>query len=316
MKRVALVLGAGGTVGRAYHAGVLAALEHTLGWDARTADVIVGTSAGSITGTMLRLGVPASDLAGLATGAPLSDDGARLLERLMGGWPRLPSVPPLMWLRPLRPPTAALIVRAIRRPWAFRPDVAAMTLLPAGTIDPSERAAALHALVGEAWPDGLWVCTTRRSDGGRVVFGRPGSPPAPLARAVLASCAIPGYFTPVEIGGVEYVDGGVHSPTNASVLRSERLDVAVVVSPMSTAGGFAGADGPFRWSAHVRLQREAMRLQGNGTTVIQIEPGPASRAAMGLRPLAEDRSDRVVHAAFAETELEVGRIPATGRLAG
>ena len=62
MKRVGLVLGAGGVVGQAYHSGVLAALEHDLGWDPRTAEVIVGTSAGSITGTLLRLGVSAEDL--------------------------------------------------------------------------------------------------------------------------------------------------------------------------------------------------------------------------------------------------------------
>ena len=54
MTRVGLVLGGGGVVGQAYHAGVLAVLEHDFGFDARTADMIVGTSAGSITGTPLR----------------------------------------------------------------------------------------------------------------------------------------------------------------------------------------------------------------------------------------------------------------------
>ncbi|MPY93695.1 MAG: patatin-like phospholipase family protein, partial [Acidimicrobiia bacterium] len=57
MGRVALVLGAGGTVGHAYHAGTLAALGELTGWDARHADVVVGTSAGSIVGAMLRAGV-------------------------------------------------------------------------------------------------------------------------------------------------------------------------------------------------------------------------------------------------------------------
>ena len=50
MARVGLVLGAGGIVGQAYHAGVLAAIELDLGWDPREADVIVGTSAGSVVG--------------------------------------------------------------------------------------------------------------------------------------------------------------------------------------------------------------------------------------------------------------------------
>ena len=61
--KVAVVLGAGGTVGHAFHAGVLTALHDELGWDARRADLLVGTSAGSIVASMLRAGMPAADLA-------------------------------------------------------------------------------------------------------------------------------------------------------------------------------------------------------------------------------------------------------------
>ena len=75
MTRVGLVLGAGGVVGQAYHAGVLAALERELGWDPRSADVVVGSSAGSITGTLLRLGVTAGDLRPWPDGSPLSHAG-------------------------------------------------------------------------------------------------------------------------------------------------------------------------------------------------------------------------------------------------
>src|SRR5688500_669671 len=87
MARTGLVLGAGGIVGQAYHAGVLAALEHDLGCDPRTADVIVGSSAGSVTGTLLRLGVPASDLAAYAVEAPLSVDSEPIIEQLGGREP-------------------------------------------------------------------------------------------------------------------------------------------------------------------------------------------------------------------------------------
>lgn len=81
--RVGLVLGAGGVVGQAYHSGVLAALEHDYGWDPRTADVIVGTSAGSITGMLLRSGVPASELAAWTVKAPLTSEGA-VLRQILG----------------------------------------------------------------------------------------------------------------------------------------------------------------------------------------------------------------------------------------
>ncbi len=55
--RIGLVLGAGGSAGVAYHGAILGALEEATQWDPRTADIIVGTSAGAITGSMLRAGV-------------------------------------------------------------------------------------------------------------------------------------------------------------------------------------------------------------------------------------------------------------------
>ncbi len=152
-----------------------------------------------------------------------------------------------------------------------------MTLLPAGRIDLTDRARPLHEMVGDQWPDGLWICAVRRTDGARVVFGREGSPRAPLAAAVLASCAIPAYFAPVTIGGVEYFDGGVHSPTNADVLRRRPPDLVVVVSPMSAPRPLLGAaDSLLRWSAHRRLEREARRLERAGSVVVRIEPGASS----------------------------------------
>ncbi|MGH9081157.1 MAG: patatin-like phospholipase family protein [Acidimicrobiales bacterium] len=306
------MLGAGGTVGQAYHAGVLAALHHELGWDPRSAAVVVGSSAGSITGTLLRLGIAASDLVAIATGSPISSESASLVQRILPDATDLPSPPPGDWLRPWRFPTRALLLRTARRPWAFRPEVAAMTMLPAGRIDLTGRAAPLHTMVGHTWPDALWVCASRRSDGARVVFGRAGSPSAPLAAAVLASCAIPGYFAPVTIGGVEYFDGGVHSGTNADVLRTTGLDAVVVVAPMSTTRFPVGSpDALLRWASRRRLVRESRRLERGGSRVIRIEPGEASLKAMGLQPMSSTRSDRVTAEAYQETVrlIAEGRIP-------
>jgi NTE family protein len=303
---VGLVLGAGGVVGQAYQAGVLAALEREALWDPRDADIIVGTSAGSVTGAALRVGVPATDLAASTYGVPMSRKGGALLRRILPDESPLP-VPSMSSLfRRWNPPSPALIGRVARRPWAFRPEVAAMTLLPRGQIDISERARALHELVGDHWPEGLWICAARRADGGRVVFGRPGSPPAPLAEAVLASCAIPGYFRPITIAGTEYFDGGVHSITNADVLRTEQLDTVVVVSSMSASHGrSARPDSLLRWSVHRRLEREIGRLEAQGTRVIRLEPEMATRQAMGLWAMAEDRAPRVVEAAYEETRKRV-----------
>jgi NTE family protein len=300
---VGLVLGAGGVVGQAYQAGVLSALQRETGWDPRQASVVVGTSAGSVTGAALRVGVPATDLAASLYGVPTSRRGGAILRRILPADAEpLPTPSFGSLFRPWNLPSVDLLVRLARRPLAFRLDVAAMTMLPRGLIDISERARGLDDHMGSRWPDGLRICTVRRSDGARVVFGRDGAPPARLAAAVLASCAIPGYFRPVDIGGTEYVDGGVYSATNADVLRSDGLDLAVVISSMSAAHGSAnGADGWLRRTVHRRMEHEIARLEEAGTPVVRLEPGAASRRAMGLRAMAEDRGPRVIEAAYEET---------------
>ena len=79
---IGLVLGAGGVVGGAYHAGALAALAEAARWDARGADVIVGTSAGSIAGASLRAGLSGADQFARATSGDLSPEGARIIGDL------------------------------------------------------------------------------------------------------------------------------------------------------------------------------------------------------------------------------------------
>jgi len=82
--------------------------------------------------------------------------------------------------------------------------------------------------------------------------------------------------------------------------------VALVVAPMSTRRPRRRSpDGPLRWATHRRLDREARTLQSRGTMVVRFEPGPETLHAMGLRMMANDRSDRVVEAAVRETRAQV-----------
>jgi NTE family protein len=64
---------------------------------------------------------------------------------------------------------------------------------------------------------------------GKAVMFEQGS----VARAVHASCAIPGVFVPVEIGGRVFVDGGVTDPIPVELTRKKGADVviAVVIDP-------------------------------------------------------------------------------------
>jgi NTE family protein len=299
--RFGLVLGGGGVVGQAYHAGVLAALEHDLGFDARRAHVIVGTSAGSITGTLLRLGVSAEDLAAWTVKAPLSDDGDLLRQFAETPVPALSPLRPLSIIRrPLRLPGRHLLQRALVRPWEFRPLAAGMSLLAPGRHDIVEQLAALREVERPEWPEpALWICAVRRRDARRVTFGRYGAPQAPIHLAVAASCAVPGYFAPVRIGGRSYIDGGVHSPTNAAVLRGAGLDLVVVVSPMSGAAGWRPDFhvATRRHSARL-LKREVAALDAAGVRTVVFEPGPAELEVMSGDMMSRQRINEVLQQSF------------------
>jgi NTE family protein len=301
MTRVGLVLGGGGVVGQAYHSAVLAVLEHDLGFDARTADMIVGTSAGSITGTLLRLGVSPEDLAAWTVKAPLSGD-AEVLHRLSttAVTPLDPFNPLHLLRRPLRLPGPHLLHRALTRPLQFRPLAAGMTLLAPGEHDVEEQLGALRELEKAAWPEpDLWICAVRRRDGRRVVFGRPGSPEATIHLAVAASCAVPGYFAPVRIGDRNYIDGGVHSPTNAAVLRGAGLDVVVVISPMSGPSGWRpDIHAAGRRHAARLLAREVKALEAEGVRTVVFAPGADEQEVMGNDMLSRARLNEVIQQAF------------------
>lgn len=300
MPRIGLVLGAGGLVGQAYEIGVLAALEWDLGWEAASADVVVGTSAGALAGALVGLGVPTLELAGWALGRP--QDGDALLEELARLRDALPGIDARVLLHRWHPPSRDFWSRAVTRPWSLRPVPTLTAMLPTGTLSLAELAGErLWELASRRWPPALRICATRRGDGALVVFGAPATSPPPLVTAVAASCAIPAYFAPVLVDGVQHLDGGLRSPTNANVAAQEGLDLAIVVSPLS------GAPGPLRGRFRRRLEAECATLRAAGTEVVCFAPGPRAAAAMGLNPMAQDRAGAVLPAAFFETGAAIAR---------
>jgi NTE family protein len=307
MARIGLVLGAGGIAGQAYHAGVLAALQADVGWDARSADLIVGTSAGAITAALLRGGVPAADLAAWTTRAPLSLEG-HLLQELFGReFPELEPLRASHLLRRPSPPSPALVQRVLRRPWQPPGMGLLLTLVAPGRTDISQFLEPLRMVEPPGWHDGdLWICAVRRRNGRRVVFGRPGSPKAPLHLAVAASCAVPGYFAPVTIDGVSYVDGGVHSPTNAGVTLRQELQTVVVVSPMSGAQGIpTDVIGAVRRHSAFRLGLEVRALRAAGVEVVVFEPEASVEAVMNREWMSRERVDDITRAAFASALVQL-----------
>ena len=298
--RVGLVLGAGGVTGLAYHAGALAALERELGWDPRTSDIVSGTSAGSVTGALLRRGVSAADMALIAEGREPQSSPEGIARALR----QRPEVPPVtLWSLVGRPrlPTPALVGTWLRRPWRVDPITALVSVLPDGQLDLVEHASALDEILGSPWPDDtLWICAVRHNDLRRVVLGR--DLRSRLSAAVAASCAIPGYFRPVQIGRRAYIDGGVRSPTNADVLRRAPLDLAIIVSPMSGRDlGRFGASNAVRRHARGKLAGERRRLDAAGIPSVVIEPGPEVVEAIGVDFMSHARTADIVAAAMKDT---------------
>lgn len=282
MSGFGLVLGAGGGPGSAFHAGVLAALEEVLGIDARDASVIVGTSAGATDAALLRAGAAPRDLFARMVGRPYSPAG----EELFAAMPR--------WVEPLeegpgswRPASPTRLYALARRPWDVVPGALGTVLaavLPLGRRSTrliEEPLTQLHAGGWSSRP--LWICAVRLDDGRRVVFGRDPDAHTAVGRAVAASCAVPTYFAPVAVGGQRYVDGGMHSPSNADVLTGLGLDLVIISSPQTAAPRSLrpSQDAAFRAACRTLLRREAAKLRRAGSRVLLLEPSAADVRVMG-----------------------------------
>jgi NTE family protein len=310
MVSVALVLGGGGIAGAAWHGAVLAALDEA-GWDPRRADLVVGTSAGANVAAVLRLGVPPADLLAGPLGRPLSPEGAAHAARA-GGPMELPA-PRLTLARPVAP---RLALRAMSRPWRFNPLLAMAGLLPTGQVPTATIGDRIRATHDDAWPGRpTWICAVRMPEGRLEVFGRDVDD-ADLATAVEASSAIPGYFAPVVHDGATYVDGGVHSPTNADLVAGLGFDLVVVSSPMTgTSAALRG-----RWTGArplhaATLAREVRAVRRDGTPVLVLQPGPEVVEAVGPNSMDVTRRARVAQVAHESVRAHLASARIAERLA-
>jgi NTE family protein len=289
------VLGGGGTLGEAWLRSLLAGLEAARGWDLRTCDAFVGTSAGSIVACVLAAGRRPEAADGIAAaweeaaaGADTAPDpadrprlgaGLGLAARLAGGVaaPAAPLV--AAGLAPGGAAVRAAILRRGRR----------------GTRDIPGLRSALAELRG-GFDGRLRVAAVELRSGRRVVFGAPGAPAASVADAVLASCAVPWVFRPVTIGGREYVDGGAWSAANLDAAPVERGTEVLCLNPTASPRLAADRLGAVRAFAGATAASEALVLRARGAGVRIVAPDAGAVAAIGPN-LFDPRRRRAVEAA-------------------
>ncbi len=304
--RVALVLGGGGMAGYAFHCGVLDSIQRTTGWDPRTAELIVGTSAGAIVAALLRGGVPPLAIRERLIESVDNPDYMSALQLLAG---RSPRAIPKFWTGPA---SVQMATSEIRRGRQLRPIYLLTALLPSGRLQLDAISDPIEELHDQQWPaEPLWIPATDLDSGDRVVFGRDPLE-ASVGDAVRASSALPGFFSPVKIAGRRFVDGGVASAVNAtlvaemgtpegsqsngsSVPAMEPPDLVVVLSPLSIAR--LAVTRPVAtvvraWPRR-QLQNEVRRIHKLEVSTLVVEPDEAVVRSMGLNPMDPKRMQSI-----------------------
>jgi NTE family protein len=259
----ALVLGGGGLVGIAWLVGVASGLAAE-GFDLlgeQAPDTILGTSAGSIVGAFTARGRPFADqrdmcladaTADISTAAAGKLDFAFLLE-LFNTWNELPDNSP-----------------------ASLAQVGAGAL-KAATIDESMFVDSFVDTVGGPWPSAGYRCTAVDVATGELrTFDAVAGVEA--ARAIAASCSVPGIFPPVTIGEARYTDGGLRSGTSADLATGTRH--VLVLAPIGSNTG-----DPFDAMAKRLLDAEQAGLEAAGSVVTTLLPDAEANAATLRTPL-------------------------------
>jgi NTE family protein len=266
MARRALVLGGGGITGIAWEWGVLAGLAEA-GVALGDADLVVGTSAGSVVGAQIANGLDPAARYQAQLVPPDGEIGATLGAGLM-----------------LR---FALAMVGSRAPQRVRQRIGRLSVRTTTVATEQDRIAVIESrLPVREWPSArrLAITAVDTETGGFRVFD--GDSGVPLVTAVAASCAVPGVWPPVTIDGRRYMDGGVRSGANADLAAG--YDKVVVLAPIPRGldrmtGTAKQVEELRKESAVALVTPDAAALKVFGRNVLD----PAARAGAARAGLAQ-----------------------------
>ncbi|KJY23758.1 patatin, partial [Streptomyces sp. NRRL S-444] len=168
----------------------------------------------------------------------------------------------------------------------YRKRVGALALA-ADTGGEAERRKVLEArLVSHEWPERRLVVTAVDAlTGDLAAFDRESG--AGLVDAVSASCAVPGVWPPVTVGGRRFIDGGVRSATNADLASG--CARVVILAPLALGSGLVPSPAA-----------QAARLREAGARVLLITPSAQARKAFGRNVLDPARRAPAAQAGLAQ----------------
>jgi NTE family protein len=275
MDKRALVLGGGGVTGVAWETGLIAGLAE-LGIDLAAADVIIGTSAGSVVGADLASGQDPEALYQAQLEPPPPEPPARISWRTAAR---------LVW-----------VMGTSRDPVRARVRIGHWALASRTMPEADRRKVFEDRLPVSDWPArALKVTAVDARTGEFVVFDSSGE--AGLVDAVGASCAVPGVWPPVTIGNRRFVDGGMRSVANAD--QAAGYERVVIVAPI--AQGLGHMTGP---------GRQAAALAASGSRVVLARPDRAAMRAIGRNVLDLSRRAAAARAGRAQAAAEAAAIRA------
>jgi len=337
--KTAVVLGGGGFTGGVYEIGALRALDLlAVNRTVNEFDVYVGTSAGSFVASMLANGITPEEMMRVLNRrlpSPIKDlDQGTLLKPNYRGFASNAALFPLRLLGAARELAGRVSDVSVM-------DVVAKlsAALPTGLYD----GRGIEGYVSEVLSDPdrsddfrmlereLYLTATDLDTTERVILGKGEWADVPISTAVAASAALPMIYSPVELRGRQFVDGGIRSTTNVDVAVEHGAKFIVVVNPLvpfvndfrkqipTVFGarvrrvsdmGFAGVGNQaFRILSHDRLHRavEDWERKYPGVDIILIEPEPDDELMFGTSILDYSARLRIAKHGFESVTLRLAR---------
>jgi NTE family protein len=236
----AIVLVGGGITGAMYEFGCLRAFDDFFEGSLSSLefDIYIGTSAGAVVATLLANGVSPGfimDVIATSRKHPLNfrhEDIFRFdwvnFRRSLG---RTLAVLPAVYR----------YYRRHRTPFSLQSLLGLLQEnLPSGLFSMKDYIRYLDALLRQMdlspsfrnLRKELYIPAVNLDRAMRTVFGDEGSRDVPISKAIAASSALPFYFEPVSIDGVDYVDGGTAQLAHIDVAINKGADRILVLNPI------------------------------------------------------------------------------------